>query len=173
MLDHDHLERAENFWLGTASVMTLLLLVGVFVSFLSGTFPQLKGGHAGDASRQVDPTNLAVTPFATPGLRPAVGSGAGQVAELYIVAKAFTFDPAVVRVPAGLALNINVTAQDVIHGFYVEGSNINIKVIPGQVATFRHTFTRPGTYNVVCNEYCGAGHQNMVTRFVVTAPENK
>ncbi|GAA3994961.1 ba3-type cytochrome C oxidase subunit II [Deinococcus rubellus] len=170
MLDHDRLERAENLWLGVATVMTALLLAGVFVSFLSGTFPQLKGGHAGDAGRQVDPTNLAVTPFATPGLRP---SAAGTPADLYIVAKAFSFEPAVVRVPAGQPLSINVTSQDVIHGFYVEGSNINIEVIPGQVATFRHTFTRPGTYNVVCNEYCGIGHQNMVTRFVVTAPENK
>jgi cytochrome c oxidase subunit 2 len=31
------------------------------------------------------------------------------------------------------------------------------------VSSVAHTFKRAGTYLLVCNEYCGAGHQLMAT----------
>ncbi len=166
MLDHDKLQNAENIWLGVAVVMCVLLFTGVVASFLSGTFPLVSGGHAsGIASTRVDPKNLAVTPFAKPGLRQE-----GTENELFMVAKVFSFDPAFVRVPAGVSINMHITSADVMHGFYIQGSNINLQIVPGQVTTLRYTFKYPGTYNVICNEYCGIGHHNMVTRFVVTPP---
>lgn len=169
MLDHDNLQKAENIWLGIATVMIFLLFTGVVASFLSGTFPLLQGGHiAGTVDRTVDPKNLAVTPFAKPGLRE--GSNG---TELFLVAKVFTYDPPVVRVPAGQPINMHITSADVTHGFYIQGSNVNLEIVPGQVSSLRYTFKYPGTYNVICNEYCGAGHHNMVTRFIVTPPEQK
>lgn len=167
MLDHDHLQKAENIWLGIALVMSLLLFTGVVASFLSGTYPLIASGHVtGVDSKTVDPKNLAVTPFAKPGLRQN-----GTQHDLFMVAKVFTYDPPAVHVPAGQPINMHITSADVLHGFYIQGSNVNVEVVPGQVASLRYTFTHPGTYNVICNEYCGTGHHTMVTRFIVDPPK--
>jgi cytochrome c oxidase subunit 2 len=29
------------------------------------------------------------------------------------------------------------------------------------------TFNRPGTYQMVCHEYCGPGHHNMIGQVIV------
>ncbi len=36
-------------------------------------------------------------------------------------------------------------------------------VMPGWVSTRRHMFKRRGKFLLVCNEYCGAGHQTMAS----------
>jgi len=49
------------------------------------------------------------------------------------------------------------------------GTNVNLMVAPGYVSEGTTTFTEPGEYLVVCNEYCGLGHHNMYSRLVVEA----
>lgn len=162
-LDHKTLEKYEGIWLGISVLMSLLLFAGVIASMINGTFPLLadKGGHAMvTTTGRLDPAKLDATPFGTPGLT-ADGN------DLYIVAKAFTFNPPVVRVPAGKEITVHVTATDVIHGFQVTGTNINAEILPGHVATFKVTFRHPGEQHVICNEYCGAGHQDMITKFII------
>ncbi len=41
------------------------------------------------------------------------------------------------------------------------------QVIPDQVQKVVHTFTEPGTYEILCLEFCGAKHHEMVTTFEV------
>lgn len=178
-LDHHALERYETAWLGVAAVMTALLFVGVLASVVSGTSPLLDAGsghaHDGPIVRgRVDPKNLAATPFAKPGL---VVDAAGQpllndqgTLDAYLVAGNFTFQPAVLRVPAGVPVTLHVTATDVAHGFQVTGTNINAEILPGHVASLTVTFRHPGEQHAICNEYCGVGHHNMITRFVVDPP---
>ena len=169
-LDHHTLERYENVWFGIAVVLSVLLFVAVLASFVSGTYPSLTGerGHhlAGVQNGRLDPRNLAATPFATPGLR----RNADGTYEAFVVARAFQFDPAVLRVPAYTTVTIHVTSADVMHGYFIEGTTINTTAIPGQVSSFTTTFGAPGPLNVVCDEYCGTGHHNMINRVVVEAP---
>lgn len=167
-LDHKTLEKYEGIWLGIAVVMVLLLFAGVIASMINGTFPLLAGQGGGHAmvntSGRVDPvkvgTGTSATPFDKPGFT-ADGN------DLYIVARAFQFAPAEVRVPAGKEINVHVTSADVIHGFQITGTNINAEILPGHVATYTVTFKHPGTQHVICNEFCGAGHQNMVSTFII------
>ncbi|NTY01554.1 cytochrome C oxidase subunit II [Deinococcus sp. JMULE3] len=159
--------------------MTALLFVGVLASVVSGTYPSLKAdaGHAhvgGIVRGRVDPKNLAATPFAKPGL---VVDASGQpvmndqgTLDAYLVAGNFTFQPAVLRVPAGVPVTLHVTATDVAHGFQVTGTNINAEILPGHVASLTVTFRHPGEQHAICNEYCGVGHHNMITRFIVESP---
>jgi cytochrome c oxidase subunit 2 len=44
-------------------------------------------------------------------------------------------------------------------------------VVPGYVAEVRTRFTRPGIYQMPCNEFCGNGHHGMWTRVSVVAKE--
>lgn len=166
-LDHHTLERYENIWFLIASIMAVLLFVAVLASFFSGTYPSLtgEGGHhiEGVQNGRIDPRNFAGTPFAEPGVR----ENPDGSLEVFVVGRAYQFQPAVLRVPAGRPVTFHVTSADVLHGYYVEGTNINATAIPGQVSSFTTTFRRAGTRQVICNEYCGTGHHNMINRVIV------
>ncbi|ELZ13580.1 cytochrome c oxidase subunit II [Halovivax asiaticus JCM 14624] len=88
--------------------------------------------------------------------------------EVYVVAMTFIFQPDPIEVPANSEVTFYVTSRDVIHGFEVPGTNINSMAIPGQVAELTVEFDEPGTYGVICNEYCGPQHHTMEGSLVVT-----
>jgi cytochrome c oxidase subunit 2 len=74
-----------------------------------------------------------------------------------------------VRLPAGRPVRFRVTSPDVLHGFQIVGTNVNLTVAPGYVSEATATFNEPGEYLVVCNEYCGLGHHSMYGTIVVEA----
>jgi cytochrome c oxidase subunit 2 len=70
-------------------------------------------------------------------------------------------------VPAGEEVEFRATSVDVIHGFWIPALKFQRQLIPGQTATFRLTFPRPGfATNGVCSFFCGLEHARM--RFVVS-----
>ena len=77
--------------------------------------------------------------------------------------------PSTVR--AGVPVAFVTRSTDVNHGFGIYRGNrfiAQIQVIPGQSSTLLHTFRRPGTYRVLCLEFCGVNHHAMVATFQVT-----
>ncbi|MFL6562538.1 MAG: cytochrome B5, partial [Bacillus sp. (in: firmicutes)] len=58
-------------------------------------------------------------------------------------------------------VKVIATTKDVVHGFEVAGTNINMMLEPGYVSEYTTTFDKAGEYLIVCNEYCGAGHHLM------------
>ena len=95
----------------------------------------------------------------------------GDRYEIYVIAQQFNFVPGGVgnpmRVPAHSEVTLHITSTDVMHGFEVAGTNVNTMVIPGQVTEVTATFDEPGTYNLVCAEYCGSAHHLMEGTLVV------
>jgi cytochrome c oxidase subunit 2 len=87
--------------------------------------------------------------------------------EVHVVARMWAFDPPEVRLPPGSDVDLYVSALDVTHGVYVEGTNVNLMAVPGAVNAARVRFDREGEYGVVCHEYCGTGHQLMMGKFVI------
>ncbi len=77
------------------------------------------------------------------------------------------------QVPAGRPVELRVRAADVNHGFALYSPDGDIvaqtQAMPGYVNELRHTFTEPGTYKVMCLEYCGLGHHRMTAELTVTA----
>jgi len=76
-------------------------------------------------------------------------------------------------VPAGQLVEIRVTGADVNHGLgvYDPGGRLitQTQAMPGYVNVIRYTFATPGTYRILCLEYCGLGHHTMSAPLVVTA----
>jgi cytochrome c oxidase subunit 2 len=64
-------------------------------------------------------------------------------------------------------VKVIATTKDVIHGFEMAGTNINMMLEPGYVSEYTTTFDKAGEYLVVCNEYCGAGHHLMSAKIEV------
>jgi cytochrome c oxidase subunit 2 len=80
------------------------------------------------------------------------------------------------RVAAGSPVDFQVTSADVNHGFGIYDPDMRLvgqtQAMPGYVNTLRLTFRRPGTYRVLCLEYCGVAHHAMASELtVVEAPE--
>ena len=67
----------------------------------------------------------------------------------------------VLHMPAGVPVDIVVTAEDVIHSFWVPRLGGKIDAIPGHVNVIRLEADEPGTYWGQCAEYCGIGHEGM------------
>jgi cytochrome c oxidase subunit 2 len=98
-----------------------------------------------------------------------IDKGAGHY-EVHVVAKMWAFDPPEIRLPTGADVDLYVSARDVTHGVYVEHTDVNLMAVPGAVNFAHLRFDTPGTYTLLCHEYCGIGHQNMAGAFVIGAP---
>jgi cytochrome c oxidase subunit 2 len=74
--------------------------------------------------------------------------------------------PALLTVPAGVQVEFDATAIDVIHAFWVPALKFQRQLIPGRTATFRLVFPRPGfTTSGACSFFCGLEHARM--RFAI------
>ena len=74
------------------------------------------------------------------------------------------------RIPVGQPVVLEMTARDVIHSFYVPAFRVKRDVLPGRVTQQWFTATEPGTYDILCAEYCGAGHSRMRGRVIAMPP---
>ncbi|MCS6895244.1 MAG: cytochrome C oxidase subunit II [Bacteroidia bacterium] len=86
--------------------------------------------------------------------------------QLFYVARMWRFEPEVVEVPVNKPVDIFLSAADVTHGFYVSWTNTNLMAIPGTVNAYTLKLEKPGVYPIICHEYCGSAHQNMVAYLV-------
>ncbi len=93
--------------------------------------------------------------------------------ELQMVARMWAFQPSTIELPAGSEVDLYLTSQDIIHGFHVEKTNLNLMAVPGAINYMKVKFDEPGTYFFACHEYCGAAHHTMAGRFVITEPETQ
>jgi cytochrome c oxidase subunit 2 len=152
------INRYERIWMSVAIAAIVLMLVGVTMAgYAMGV--QMPG-----ASGIVDPRSLKdQPPFDKPGL---TDLGSGKY-EAVIVAQAWKFNPLEITVPTGAEVTFKITSRDVSHGLLVENTNINTMIIPGQVTQFTVRFTKSGTFQFVCHEYCGVGHQTMAGKIIV------
>lgn len=144
------------------------LTLGVIVLLACGTalvYASVGHGiHLPGRAGRIDPAQVLRTPpFDSLGVR-QVAPGRYQAV---IIAQAWAFLPAEIRVPRGSEVEFIVTASDVLHGFNIEGTRVNVMAIPGQVSRVVYTFAEPGEHMLICHEYCGLGHHTMAGRVVV------
>lgn len=71
------------------------------------------------------------------------------------------------HVPVGTDVQLNLSATDVIHSFWVPQFRLKQDAIPGIPTELRFVATKPGTYPVVCTELCGGYHGSMRSQVVV------
>ena len=93
--------------------------------------------------------------------RGGLRAAGGNRYEVHYLAKMWAFEPRRLVVPVGATVDFFLGSKDVTHGFHVGGTNVNLMALPGVINKATHTFAKPGTYRIVCHEYCGLGHQEM------------
>jgi cytochrome c oxidase subunit II len=149
-----HIHKSEKLWLifGISILAIFLTTVGVSAFHM--------GHQPPSAIKTINVEEVGTTaPFDQPGLNKVEGKDWDY--ELVYVASAFSYNPAKIEVPFGAKVKVIATTTDVIHGFEVAGTNINMMLEPGYISEFVTTFDKLGEFLIVCNEYCGSGHHLM------------
>jgi cytochrome c oxidase subunit 2 len=75
------------------------------------------------------------------------------------------------RVAKDQPVEFRVTSADVNHGFGIYDPDMHLvaqtQAMPGYTNIVRYTFSKEGTYRILCMEYCGIAHHNMMTEIKV------
>jgi cytochrome c oxidase subunit II len=184
----------EILW--TAIPTVIVLIIGIYsfevYNSMGGLDPMAAHGHQMPQATNMRGAAIAATlpsnknSHATPSNQVALGvgsspeKGATQNLNINVTGLQFAWifnypDSGVVsgelHVPLGREVKLNISANDVIHSFWVPQFRLKQDAIPGQQAQLQFTPSKVGEYPVICAELCGAYHGAMKTRVVVQTPE--
>ncbi|NWF58027.1 MAG: cytochrome c oxidase subunit II [Fischerella sp.] len=187
----------EVFW--TAIPTIIVLGLGIYSVDVFGRMGGLEVGgnsHTPVHVAQMPGSAIAATlsdpsgmepEMAVPANDPDIGIGAGanekgQRADLVVDVTGMQFawifnypdsgaTAGELHVPVGTDVQLNLSATDVIHSFWVPQFRLKQDAIPGIPTKLRFVATKVGTYPVVCTELCGGYHGSMRSQVVVHTPE--
>jgi cytochrome c oxidase subunit 2 len=146
--------RVERRW---ASISVVIIAVFVAVAAFAGIY------HAAMPQARVEmasPTRLHLDgEFVETNLGSAVEPD-GSVT-VRAIGQQYSFTPQCMIVPTDSLIAFRVASPDVIHGFLIEGTNVNAMLVPGYVSTIHVRFAAPGDHLMPCHEFCGVGHEGM------------
>jgi|SRR5579875_3215397 cytochrome c oxidase subunit 2 len=159
------MERFEKAFLCAAAIVLVIFLGALAYSSLAMGIhlPSHFGMIHYTAGQKLRRVLRQTPPFDRPGVR-EIAPGKYQVT---VIGLTWSFLPAVIELPAGAEVTFVATSMDVIHGFFIPGTRVNMMLIPGQVSECVYRFRQPGEYLLICHEYCGRLHHTMSARMVV------
>lgn len=187
----------EAFWTAIPAIIVISLgIYSVYVFQEMGGFSPGEHNHA-QGTLMAHAPQTTVTDVGTPmlagaeqaqGKVPVYGFGAapteeGQTPDLTVNVTGLQFawifnypdtniTDGELHVPVGRDVQLNISAQDVIHSFWVPQFRLKQDAIPGQTTELRFVATKPGTYPIVCTELCGSYHGAMRTQVIVHSEED-
>jgi len=74
------------------------------------------------------------------------------------------------HVPVDEPVRLTMTSTDVIHGISIPAFRVKMDIVPDRYTNTWFRAVRPGTYELLCTEYCGDDHSDMITSVVVHEP---
>ena len=160
-----HVDHLERKWINIALLCVGLLVAIITVdAFFHGINPPSK-------VETIDSAKLHLSKeFAESNLGVQVDEKG--VVTVRMVAGRYSFFPKHISVPAETRLTFRWVSIDVLHGVHIPMTNMSTMIVPGYVAEITTSFPKPGEYPVLCNEYCGLGHNHMWSNISVIAKED-
>jgi len=98
------------------------------------------------------------------------GSGVRAAEEpkvIAVTAKRFEFSPKELTLKVGETVRLQLTTEDVTHGFFAKPLGIDEVIVPGKTTEVLVTPNAAGRYTTICDHFCGAGHGGMRMTIVV------
>ena len=71
------------------------------------------------------------------------------------------------HVPVDEPVLLIMTSHDVIHSLFIPAMGVKMDVVPGRYSRAWFRAERAGDYELLCSEYCGSKHSDMLARLVV------
>jgi cytochrome c oxidase subunit 2 len=159
------MERYEKIfiWFSVTLLVIFLGALGYTALVMDIMVPSGMGVITPKAGQPLAAAVLSTPPFNHLGVRMV----SPRHYEAVMFAQTWSFFPPQINVPVGSEVTFKVTSVDVTHGFYIVGTRVNMMIIPGHISETSYRFTRPGTYPLICHEYCGLLHHTMEAQVVV------
>ena len=156
----DRGERVERRWAAVAvAILVVLVAVTTFAALHRAAMPQAR-------VETVDPRTLHLAgEFTEANLGSAVEPD-GSVT-VRAIGQQYSFTPSCIVVPTDTSITFRATSADVVHGFLITGTNVNLMLVPGYVSSLRTRFEKPGERLMPCHEFCSVGHEGMWGRIKV------
>jgi cytochrome c oxidase subunit 2 len=105
----------------------------------------------------------------------AAARAGGEAVQVRATAYQWYWELSRSEVPAGRPVVFQVTGADVNHGFGLYDASMRLlaqtQAMPGYTNELVHVFERPGTYRILCLEYCGVAHHAMEAEITVLAAQ--
>lgn len=152
-------ERHERIWLFMVFALLILLTIGSLF-FVVRNYGLVVAAATPAHAQSAAPSERL------PAAGTAVQTGP-KAYSVHMLGHLWAWTPSPLHVPQGSAVTFYISSADVLHGFQVQGTPINVEALPGRTARVSYTFNRPGEYHIICNEYCGLEHQAMIGVIVV------
>jgi plastocyanin len=108
---------------------------------------------------------------------------APQTRRFVVRARQYAYDPPVIRVNRGDTVRLRLVSDDVVHGFYLEGHDLNVDILPLEPKVLRRWPSRPdeveevdevvftadkeGKFRYRCSHTCGFLHPFMLGELIV------
>jgi cytochrome c oxidase subunit 2 len=87
-----------------------------------------------------------------------------------ITAGRFHFTPDRITLIKGQPVTLELASTDTTHGFMIRALKIDTDIKPGKITSITVTPLATGTFNAICDHYCGLGHGGMKMTVVVKDP---
>ncbi len=99
----------------------------------------------------------------------AMEGGRAQTHQTFtMTVKKFEYSVKEITVKKGTPVVIEITSEDRVHGFSLPAFGVRSDVIPGQVTRISFTPDKVGTFEYLCDIFCGEGHEDVTGRIIVT-----
>lgn len=150
----DTAARVERRW-GAVSValIAMLVVMAAYAGVHQAVMPQARVETA-------DPRTLHIAgEFIESNLGSAVEPD-GSVT-VRAIGQQYSFTPQCIIVPTDTPITFRATSADVVHGFLIQGSNVNTMLVPGYISAVSTQFSAPSNRAMPCHEFCGSGHEGM------------
>lgn len=87
-------------------------------------------------------------------------------ADVYLLGRMWHWIP-VLKLKKDTEYTLHLSSADINHGFGLFPINVNIQVVPGYDYALKIVPNQAGDFRVICNEFCGILHHNMVGKIIV------
>jgi heme/copper-type cytochrome/quinol oxidase subunit 2 len=84
-----------------------------------------------------------------------------------VEASSFAYSPAILHVNPGDRVTIELVSQDVVHGLFIDGYDLEVHADPGQPSRLSFVADQPGSFRFRCSVTCGALHPFMIGQLKV------
>lgn len=86
--------------------------------------------------------------------------------DVYMLGRLWEWWP-ILELEKGKEYRLHLSSLDWLHGFSLQPANINLQIHPNYEMVLTVQPDQAGEFGVICNEFCGIGHHQMVGKIIV------
>jgi cytochrome c oxidase subunit 2 len=155
-----HVDPLEKKWVYVSLLLTFVMVAVLFFYAVAANI------HPPSNVETIDSVSLHLSDeFAEDKL--GIKSNENNGYTVTMVAARYGFYPQRIEVPSDTPITFRIASADVLHGVHSPYTNMSTMVVPGYISEVTTSFPKPGEYSMLCNEYCGLGHDHMWSRLLV------